>query len=49
MELGVIRNALRIQPDGTPGKTAGAIERVASIVLNTVQGSRLAAVKAGQP
>ena len=49
MELGVIRNALRIQPEGTPAKTAGAIERAASIVLNTVQGSRLAAVEAGQP
>jgi lipid-A-disaccharide synthase len=48
MELGVIRNTLRIQPDGTPGKTAGAIERVASIVLNNVQGSRLAAAEAGQ-
>jgi len=38
MELGVIRDALRIQPEGKPSEAAGAADRVARIVLKTVQG-----------
>ena len=49
VELGVIRSALRAQPEGKPGQTAGAIERVASIVLSRVQEAKPAAVAAAQP
>ena len=37
MELGVIRNALRIQPDGKPSEAAGAIDRAARIIMETVR------------
>jgi lipid-A-disaccharide synthase len=48
MELGVIRSTLRIKPEGKPGEAPGAIERVASIVLSTVQEARPTAVGAAQ-
>jgi len=46
MELGVIGNALRIKPGNKPGEAAGAIERVAQIVLSTIQAARPAAIAA---
>ncbi len=48
MELGVIRNALRIKPDGKSSETAGAVERVARIVLSTVHAAGPAAIEAAQ-
>jgi lipid-A-disaccharide synthase len=39
-DLGVIRSALRAQTGGRPGEASGAIERVAQIVLQTVEPAR---------
>jgi len=47
-ELGVIRNALSIQPEGKAGQQAGAIERVARVVLQAVESGRTAATEAAQ-
>jgi lipid-A-disaccharide synthase len=40
MELGGIRNALRIQPEGKLSGAAGAIDRAARVVLETIQAAR---------
>ena len=48
MELGVIRNALRITPKGEPAETAGAIERVARVVMSTLRASRPQTVAVGR-
>ena len=48
LELEVIRSTLRAQRAGKRGQATGAIERVARIVLQTVESGRPAAVEASQ-
>lgn len=48
LELGVIRNALRIKGQGKSGESAGAIERVAQAVLQAFEANKTAALEASQ-
>ncbi|MGO8756838.1 MAG: lipid-A-disaccharide synthase [Terracidiphilus sp.] len=49
MELGSIREALRVQSANGPGKVGGAIERVAAVVVEELETAQPAALEAATP